>query len=157
MNTTHLYIFDLDGTLADITHRRPLLENKTNKNRWHEFFDACDKDKPNFPVIKTLNSLVMQGNDVWIWSGRSDEAKEKTISWLKEHCSAFSFSFHNIPLKMRKAGDYTPDDILKKQWLDEMSENDRGRLVAVFDDRQRVVDMWRANGVTCFQVAEGDF
>ena len=157
MNRTNLYIFDLDGTLADIEHRRPLLEDKTNKNRWLEFFDACDKDKPNFPVIKTLNSLVLQGNEVWIWSGRSDKAKEKTVTWLKEHCFTFSFSFNNIALKMRQAGDFTPDNILKKQWLDEMSPEDRQRLVAVFDDRQRLVDMWRDNGIACFQVAKGDF
>jgi hypothetical protein len=25
------------------------------------------------------------------------------------------------------------------------------------DDRQKVVDMWRAEGLTCFQVAPGDF
>jgi hypothetical protein len=25
------------------------------------------------------------------------------------------------------------------------------------DDRQRVVDMWRSNGLTCLQVAEGNF
>jgi len=27
----------------------------------------------------------------------------------------------------------------------------------VFDDRQQVVDMWRANGLTTFQVADGNF
>lgn len=34
---------------------------------------------------------------------------------------------------------------------------DRDRLVAVFDDRARVVRMWRKAGITCFQVAPGDF
>jgi hypothetical protein len=27
----------------------------------------------------------------------------------------------------------------------------------VFDDRSRVVEMWRKNGIKCFQVAEGNF
>jgi len=27
----------------------------------------------------------------------------------------------------------------------------------VFDDRQQVVDMWRQNDLTCFQVADGNF
>ena len=27
----------------------------------------------------------------------------------------------------------------------------------VLDDRQRVVDMWRAKGLKCLQVASGDF
>ena len=40
---------------------------------------------------------------------------------------------------------------------EEMRPEDRARLVAVFEDRKRVVDMWRENGVTCYQVAPGDF
>lgn len=38
-----------------------------------------------------------------------------------------------------------------------MTEYDRRRLVAVFDDRDKVVSMWRARGVACFQVAPGAF
>ncbi|WP_435575134.1 hypothetical protein [Burkholderia plantarii] len=34
---------------------------------------------------------------------------------------------------------------------------DRRRIVAVFDDRDSVVAMWRDAGVTCFQVAPGEF
>ena len=34
---------------------------------------------------------------------------------------------------------------------------DKDDIFAVFDDRNQVVDMWRDNGITCFQVAEGDF
>ena len=34
---------------------------------------------------------------------------------------------------------------------------DKDDVFAVFDDRQQVVDMWRSNGLTCFQVADGDF
>lgn len=53
--------------------------------------------------------------------------------------------------------DHTPDDKLKKRWLDEMHWDDRSRIVAVFEDRARVVAMWRAAGIPCFQVADGDF
>lgn len=31
------------------------------------------------------------------------------------------------------------------------------RVTAVFDDRQQVVDMWREIGLTCCQVAPGNF
>lgn len=33
----------------------------------------------------------------------------------------------------------------------------QGRVEIVFDDRNSVVKMWRLLGLTCFQVAEGDF
>ncbi|WGN90708.1 PseT-like polynucleotide kinase phosphatase [Burkholderia phage vB_BglM_WTB] len=59
--------------------------------------------------------------------------------------------------RMRPHGDTTPDDQLKRKWLHSLSPVDRARLIAVFDDRQKVVDMWRSEGVPCFQVAPGDF
>ena len=34
---------------------------------------------------------------------------------------------------------------------------DKDDVFAVFDDRNQVVDMWRKNGLTTFQVADGDF
>ena len=52
---------------------------------------------------------------------------------------------------------HRPDDVLKEGWLHQMEPGKRQRLVGVFEDRKCVVDMWRRNGVTCFQVAEGDF
>ena len=52
-----------------------------------------------------------------------------------------------------------PDDKLKQHWLDDLFPKDSKRLdiVCVFDDRDKVVDMWRKNGLTCMQVAPGNF
>lgn len=144
-----LYIFDLDGTLADIKHRRHFVED--GNKQWHAFFEACIYDTPIWPVIHTLYALRDAGAEVWIYSGRSDQVRRKTELWL----SNYTLPYNN--LRMRTAGDYTPDHLLKKQWYDEMSDEDRARLVAVFDDRNRIVQMWRDQGVTCFQVAEGNF
>lgn len=149
-----LYIFDLDGTLALIDHRRYMLDSK-DPDRWRRFYDACDRDLPNIPVINTMERLREAGADIWIFSGRSDEVKEKTLKWLLLH-TGFDVTQPEL-LMMRRLGDYTADDVLKKQWLDNMFDHDRRRLVATFDDRDRVVAMWRANGVTCFQVAPGEF
>ena len=49
---------------------------------------------------------------------------------------------------------YLPDNDLKQGWLDTIGKDN---VAMVFDDRQQVVDMWRQNGLTCFQVADGDF
>jgi hypothetical protein len=50
-----------------------------------------------------------------------------------------------------------PDDELKESWLNNPEIIDKNRVVAVFDDRDKVVKMWRKNGIPCFQVAEGNF
>jgi hypothetical protein len=50
-----------------------------------------------------------------------------------------------------------PDDKLKKEWLDKLFPYPHNDIVCVFDDRDKVVDMWRENGLTCMQVAPGNF
>lgn len=172
---TPLYIFDLDGTLALIDHRRPILADKSNSNRWDDFYRACVDDEPNVQVIFLLRHLICNlgkwregvhcTSDVYIFSGRSDLVEVQTRQWLAYYCYPVYAALFKMPgfedsvsrLLMRPHGDSTPDDILKKKWYDELSDHDKQRLVCVFDDRQKVVDMWRSIGVTCLQVARGDF
>ncbi len=176
MSITPLYIFDLDGTLADLKHRRHFVERPACphcgwvkdcdhsrngerpkfKPNWDAFHAACVDDKPIQPVIELLLSVELTA-DIWIWSGRMDTVREQTLIWLDQHVINCDGLNVGTMLKMRPAGDYTPDDQLKESWLQAMSPEDRARLVMVFDDRQRVVDMWRRNGVVCAQVAPGDF
>lgn len=146
-----LFIFDLDGTLADITHRRHFVENRAN--RWQEFFAACVRDEPKHDVISVMHALYPQ-HDVWIFSGRSDQVRAETMSWLEQHTQ---IQWSERDVRMRKAGDYTADDVLKRRWYEQMLDVDKARLVAVFDDRDRIVKMWRELGVPCYQVAPGDF
>lgn len=171
-----LYIFDLDGTLALIDHRRhlvtaptiegpmlhgmrTLVKDPNFKPDWPAFYAACVNDKPNLPVIKVLRSLLRDGNQVWIWSARSDEVWEQTTKWTTDNVLPVipGPGITRVALSMRKEGDFTPDEKLKEQWLKALKAPIRKRLTAVFDDRQKVVDMWRRNGVACFQVAPGDF
>lgn len=149
-----LYIFDLDGTLALIDHRRHILDDGDH-DKWRRFYAACNKDKPNTPVL-TLMEATRLFSDVWIFSGRSDEVRVKTVDWLTKHTS-FTSDDLDTALVMRAEGDHTADHVLKRQWYDSMLDEDRRRLCMVFDDRDRVVKMWRSLGVTCAQVAEGDF
>ena len=148
-----LYIFDLDGTLALIEHRLHFIQ-QTPKD-WRSFFAACGDDEPNVPVIRTLQALRTGGAEIWVWSGRSDECMDETFDWLCKHdCIDGPVSPF---LRMRKAGDHRDDIVVKSEWLAEIPLLARKRLVAVFDDRARVVQMWRDAGVPCFQVAAGEF
>lgn len=146
-----LYIFDLDGTLALIEHRRPLVEG-TNKD-WRAFFAACVNDPPYVAVVETLKMLFEAGCDVWVWSGRSDEVKQQTIDWFSRQHIAGAIS----DFRMRASGDHQPDEKLKAEWLASLCQLDRERLVAIFEDRDRMVKLWRDNGIACFQVAPGAF
>lgn len=155
-----IYIFDLDGTLANAEHRVHLIQGP--KKDWKAFFAAAKDDTPIDSVIRTMQTLHQSGAEIWVWTGRSDEVREDTAAWLLKYCqfNANSF-FSNLcspeRFMMRKAGDYRPDHVIKAEWLSMLDPPVYNRLTAVFEDRDRVVEMWRAAGVTCFQVAKGEF
>lgn len=148
-------IFDLDGTIALIDDRRKLSTKDNGKIDWDVFFnpDNINLDQPNNAVITMLRLLKDAGNRIVILSGRSKVTKDATKVWLKKFDVPFDV------LKMRPTSRdfmYMPDDQLKQMWLDKLFTN-KDDIVCVFDDRQKVVDMWRDNGLTCMQVANGDF
>jgi phosphoglycolate phosphatase-like HAD superfamily hydrolase len=140
------FVFDLDGTLADVDHRRHLVNGP--KPDWPSFYRACVNDTPKAAVISALQAHLASGHGVEIWSGRSDEVRLETHDWLESHGIAPA-----LLTRMRAARDYTPDHILKRSWL---MASDR-RPDAVYGDRNKVVAMWRQEGIPCFQVAPGDF
>jgi hypothetical protein len=149
-----IYIFDLDGTVCTLSERREkLIKDTANPHRWREFYAACDTDLPNAPVIATLKRLRSAGAMILIWSARSDEVKDKTVAWLAKHVGLHYFD----ELRMRPAGNTEDDRIIKTRYLEELSPEMRAKIVAVFDDRDKVVAMWRSKGIPCFQVAPGDF
>lgn len=153
--TTPMYIFDLDGTLALIEHRRHFVEGKVQ--RWDKFYAACVADAPNPAVVTMFNLLLASGATVLIFSGRGSEVRTQTLDWLVEHTDLDMPTANRI-LLMRAEKDYTPDDKLKRDWYEQvLNDDDRKRLVAIFDDRDKVVKMWRGMGLTCFQVAPGAF
>lgn len=150
MNKT--VIFDLDGTLALIDDRRKLSIKDNGKMDWNIFFDPknIDLDKPNLPVIKSAQLFKDAGFTIVIFSGRDSISRDATIDWLRDNKVPYDV------LKMRPQGSYTPDDVLKKDWLDQLFPN-KDDILCIFDDRDKVVKMWRDNGLTCFQVNYGNF
>ena len=150
------FIFDLDGTLADIEDRRRLCTKDDGKMDWNKFFDPKNikLDEPKQDVIMMFQALKALGHKIAIFSGRSKGTKLTTKSWLNKHKVPWSI------LKMRPEKHpyrFMPDDKLKKEWLDKLFPYPHNDIVCVFDDRDKVVDMWRENGLTCMQVAPGNF
>lgn len=146
-----MIVFDLDGTLA-LGHKREhhLLKNPKD---WDAYFSECKTDEPCFPIIQIALALKQAGNNIQLWSGRSGSVNQLTIEWLVDN----NLDIFNA-YRFRDPDDRTQDDILKKQWLDDHNKTwPDDPVTLVFEDRKRVVDMWRANGVVCCQVAPGDF
>jgi len=148
MTTKNIVIFDIDGTLADTSHRTHLVRNKP-KN-WPRFFDLMVEDPPREHVIKMYRTLMRTGEiDLYIVSGRPIDYHEQTSTWLAKHGLVY------VNLYMRPTKDSRPDDIIKKEIFDAHFANQKDQILCVFDDRPRVIRMWRAEGIPVFDCGDG--
>lgn len=139
-------VFDLDGTLCDISHRLHFIQGE--EKDWDAFYAACVDDKPKTEIIETMIALCEGNHRVEVWTGRSDQVWPQTVQWLNDHVG---HGLYKHGLKMRPSSVFTPDHDLKKQWLQESLALGIAPDL-IFEDRQRVVDMWRSEGITCCQV-----
>ena len=151
MNIKTTVIFDLDGTLALVDKRREIAKKPNGKIDFDIFYDPqyIELDEPNSFVIELAKMYKRDGYEIVIVSGRSDRTKEATERWLEKYGILYD------RMIMRKRKNFTPDNELKERWLEKYLDRDDIRVVV--DDRQRVVDMWRRNGLNVFQVANGNF
>ena len=141
-------IFDLDGTLADITERQKYL--LTIPKNWPVFHKGVENDKPFYDIIRLAKALANHYT-LFICSGRDGGSLQETIDWLNDHDANV---FKGIYL--RKEKDYRADTVVKSEMVDEII-NLGYQVECVFEDRTRVVNMWRARGIRALQVAPGDF
>lgn len=142
---------------------------KIFKPDYQSFYEACDKDEPIIPVINIFYDILERRNfdEIEIWSGRSESVRDKTEKWLMDNSLPLA-----IKLKMRPIGNTEPDEILKERWLDEYLDSMYPRLEIptkdgevlhrkspvefVFDDRPKVIRMWRRRGIFVFNCCQHD-
>lgn len=138
-------VCDLDGTLANMTHRVHHLEEKN----WDAFFDAVKDDTVNLWCQLLLQAMHGRGYEVIFVTGRNSRCREATREWLD------NVGFGCCMVHMRKEDDRRPDYELKAEIYDQYLK-DRD-ILFVLEDRQQVVDMWRSKGLTVLQCDEGGF
>lgn len=135
-------IFDIDGTLANNIGRQYILEN--DPHDWEAFFGQMENDIPEEPVVELYN-IIRDSNryKMLLVSGRPENYRETTEQWLRRN------NIHYDELLMRKKDDRRPDTTIKQEILDRLEKE--YCIAFAVDDRKAVVDMWRNNGIFCFQ------
>jgi hypothetical protein len=136
-----VWIVDIDGTLALKGDRKP--------------FDwgRVGEDEPNDPVIAVVRALRATGCGIVYVTGRMECCRAATAAWL----DANVLPSLGMLLMMRPDGDFRPDEALKRE-IYETRLRSLFDVAGVIDDRAKVVRMWRHDlGLTCLQVADGDF
>lgn len=143
MNRKECVIFDIDGTLANLEHRRHLVTQ--HPKDWPEFFRRIVDDVP-MPQTVFLNRLLDKHSNmpIFLASGRSENERADTEAWLARAGVRHSGLF------MRPAGDYRKDTIIKEEILAQIRAQGYEPWL-IFDDRECVTEMWRKNGLFVLQ------
>lgn len=131
---TKAIIVDIDGTIASRHNRSPF--------EW----DKVGQDKPRSFIIDLIKLYINHYvfDEIVFVSGRDSVCRHETLKWISKY---FNIPIYNITLFMRKEGDQRKDTIVKEEiFWDNIA--DHYNVLAVFDDRPCVVEMWYDIGIT---------
>ena len=154
-----IIVCDIDGTIANIEHRVPILyDGETDrrkfkdwqgKKNWKDFFAAMSEDTLRTEVAEKVLQLQKEtGAYVVFVSARGMEWEKETAEWLQKNCPIIPYT-----LIMRQQGDRRDDEIIKREIYDRFLKH--YKVVKVFDDRPRVVRMWRELGLDVEDCGDG--
>ena len=131
-------IVDIDGTIA-----------RNTGGRGYYDWDRVGEDTPVEEIIRIVKLFAAEGFNVIVTTGRDASCRYQTEFWLDAH---------DVPwdeLYMRPERDIRKDNIVKAELFDRFKNEYNVRYV--LDDRNQVVEQWRALGLTVLQVSDGDF
>jgi predicted kinase len=138
---------DIDGTVADLTHRRHFVEQE--KKDWKGFFEAMSGDTVILSTTKILIDFYNEGYGIIYVSARPEDYREQTLNWLEANCLNFPFT-----ILMRSSGDKRPDVEVKRDILHRYFP-DKSVIKKVIDDRPSVIRMWKEEGLDVIDVGKG--
>ena len=139
MKTPDTIVFDFDGTLIDLDPIRHLFGD------W-DAFHAASFDCPAREGIVALARRCQTIMRVIVLTGKPERYKAKLLGWL---------SLRGIipdEVLMRPDHNIDSDRDLKPQLLDDAGV-EKSRVIAIVEDRDKMVDLWRELGYTCLQAA----
>ena len=159
MEEPDIYVFDVDGTITNVSDRVKLLQQtNVQKQHWDEFFRRCVEDTPNTNIIKLMCSLYNGGAKIYIFTGRQEAEREVTVEQINRFCLATcATNFYPEKMFMRQTGDDSEDTDIKTRNYQQLSDDEKDRIICVFEDRDSVVAMWRELDITCCQVRPGNY
>ncbi len=130
-----LAVFDIDGVLADVTHRLHHLQARPQ--RWERFFTEADRDPLLDEGAERLRAALGERDVVYL-TGRPERTRRLTERWLAAH------DLPTGPLIMREDDDHRPARYMKREVLRKLATT--REIVSVLDDDPSVVDLLADDG-----------
>lgn len=176
-----VYIFDIDGTIADHTHRLHLISKERMEGKdWAAFHDQCHLDPPIVPMCRLARQLILSPAPVIFLTGRMEFQRRKTQEWLAKHVDygiAETYrGFDHFPgltgfgsewlpsgpfpwLAMRAEEDFREDTVMKGEWLDRIegyfaAKMPNYKVMMAFEDRPRICELWKQRGLTVAKIGD---
>lgn len=142
-----IVVVDIDGTVADISHRLHFAQS-TPKD-WKSFFAGVADDTPRHDIYeRAMAEAVANDAELVFVSARPEDYREETEAWLKKH------NMDYMALLMRRKGDKRPDTDVKTDIYNRYLK--QYEIVKVYDDRPSVIRMWRELGLEVEDVGKGE-
>lgn len=144
-------IFDLDGTLCDTDHRI----HHAKAKRWDAFHAGLLQDRPRRAESILLWALRGNANvdGIALITGRPERYRQQTVQWLGQNDLLQGVDM----LLMRPDADFRPATTFKREMYQKYFVAENREVLFVVEDRDKVVDMWRSLGLTCFHCAPGGY
>lgn len=139
-------IFDMDGTLANVSSIRYLLkfydDNKKRHVKLFNKFHSLSVDvPPNSHVINAAQVAHLLGHDVVIVTARKHMWRHQTAWWLAMH------GVHSDALFMRNNNDNRPDYEVKKDILETIRK--AWNPIHAWDDNPSIIRLWQEEKIPC--------
>ena len=137
-------LFDVDGTLVDVSSIRYLVDAKDPNFTGFRQFDRFHEESINMPAHQKVVDAWMQslhdGHINIVVTARKEKFRRLTRWWLTER------NLHPKHQLHRGDRDGRPDVEVKRDMLNLLREH--YDIVGVWDDNPRVIEMWEAEGLT---------
>lgn len=141
-NLPQAWVFDVDGTLA----RRG---DHDGVRGW--FDEHRVGEDGDHPAVVSLAVALADLYAIVVITARTEACRTETLDWLNARGI-----FPDLLVMRPAPSDGLDDAILKDRLFDEHIAP-RYRVLGVFDDRPKVVRMWRAKGLMCAQTDARDW
>ena len=140
------YIFDVDGTLANVD---PYLHLVRGSNRdYNAFHEASIDALPNLDVVEMLNNAVADRHSILVVTSRKEKYRGLTSMWLAKN------NIRSHGLFMRSNDDNRPDYEAKKDMLDKISI--LWNVVHAVDDNPNVIKLWQDHDIPTTKIGTWD-
>lgn len=146
------YIFDVDGTLANVSPFLYHIRNTDNDPAFKKNFDKFHSDSinalPNFEVVQMLNNAAADGHAIVVVTARKEHWRPHTSLWLAKN------NILSHAMFMRGNNDHRPDYEIKKDILDSiLSVWD---VIHAVDDNPAVIQLWQEHGIPTTKIGTWD-